>query len=102
SAALAIDRNGNVLAVYSASDTPGGAARIYARTSSDGTTWSARQLLSVSTANGNFPAAAAGPTAGDFRVTFQDDRNGFTTAWNTWLRTNQNGGLGLDERAQVC
>jgi hypothetical protein len=92
SAALAIDRSGNLLAVSSASDTPGGAARIYARTSSNGTTWSARQLLSASTANGNFPAAAAGPTAGDFRVTFQDDRNGFTTAWNTWLRTTQNGG----------
>ncbi len=94
SAALAVDLAGNVMAVYSASDTPSGPQHIYVRVSTNGgTSWSARTLLSASGAvNGNFPALAAGPTAGDFRVAFQDDRNGSPTAWNTWYRRTGNNG----------
>ena len=59
-----------------------------------GTSWSARQVVSSTNAsfNSNFPALAAGPTANDFRLVFQDDRNGSTTAWNTWYRRTTNGG----------
>jgi hypothetical protein len=94
SAALAVDRIGTVMVAYSASDTPGGPQHIYTRASTDGgNTWSARTLVSAAgTFNGNFPALAAGPTAGDFRLSFQDDRNGYTTAWNTWYRRTTNAG----------
>jgi hypothetical protein len=103
SAALAIDSGGTVMVAYSANDAPGAPERIYVRTSADGVAWSARQLVSSSssTVHSNFPALAAGPTAGDFRVVFQDDRNGSTTAWNTWLRTTQNGGATWSAPAQL-
>jgi len=45
-----------------------------------------------STVNNGFPALVAGSTAGDFRLVFQDDRNGSTNAWNTWYRKTSNGG----------
>jgi len=39
----------------------------------------------------DFPAIAAGPTAGDFRVGWMDDRNG-ATAFNVWYRTTATSG----------
>jgi hypothetical protein len=40
-----------------------------------------------------FPGVAAHPTAaGDFRVTWQDDRVQSQTGWNTWYRRTTNGG----------
>jgi hypothetical protein len=51
---------------------------LYEVTSTDGVTWSAPIALgSGGTKIGaDFPAVAAGPTAGDFRVAWMDDRNG--------------------------
>jgi hypothetical protein len=93
SAALAIDRAGTIMVAYGVNDTPGAPEHIYVRSSTDGIHWSARQLVSAPGAvNGNFPALVAGPTSGDFRLAFQDDRLGFTSAWNTWYRQTQNGG----------
>jgi len=67
---------------------------MYARRSSDGVNWSARVEVGSTSAGVNhaFPAIAAGPTAGDFRLAFQDDRNGSQTAWNTWYRKTTDGG----------
>ena len=93
SAAIAIDRIGAIVVAYGVNDTPGAPEHIYTRSSTNGVTWSARQLVSApGAANGNFPALAAGPTAGDFRLVFQDDRLGSTNAWNTWYRQTQNAG----------
>ncbi len=94
SAALAVDATGKLMIAYNANDVPSVPEQIYARTSTDGVTWSARQLVStgVSTVNGGFPALASGPTSGDFRLAYQDDRNGSTTAFNTWYRRTTNGG----------
>ena len=94
SAALAIDNAGKIMIAYNANGTPGAPTRIWVRTSTDGVAWSARQEVSngSSTVNNAFPALAAGPTAGDFRLAWQDDRNGSTTAWNTWYRSTANGG----------
>jgi hypothetical protein len=40
-----------------------------------------------------FPAVVAHPTvAGDFRVTWQDDRQQSQTGWNTWYKRTTNGG----------
>ena len=91
---LAIDRAGQIMIAYNAGDTPGSPQKVYARTSTDGIHWSARQEISNGSAavNNGFPALAAGRQPGDFRVVWQDDRNGSTTAWNTWYRRTTNGG----------
>jgi hypothetical protein len=94
SAALAIDSSGVMEIAYNASDSPGAPNRIYVRTSTNGVDWSERQDVSDagSLVNHAFPALASGPAAGDFRLAWQDDRNGSTTAWNTWHRSTTNGG----------
>jgi len=89
-ASLAVDSSGKVLAAYSLGTTAGGPKSLYVRTSTDGVTWSARQLLSGSGDNG-FPEVTHGPTAGDFRVAWQDNRNG-ANAYNTWYTRTTNGG----------
>lgn len=94
SAVLAIDGTGKIVLAYHAGDTSGGAQKMYVRTSTDGTTWTARQEVSngSSTVNNAFPALAATPVNGEFRLAWQDDRNGSTNAWNTWYRSSTNGG----------
>lgn len=94
SAVLAIDTAGKIMLAYPAGDVAGAPERMYVRTSTDGVAWSARSEISngSATVNNGFPAIAAGPTAGDFRVVWQDDRNGSTNAWNTWYRRTANGG----------
>ncbi|HKN46849.1 MAG TPA: sialidase family protein, partial [Candidatus Polarisedimenticolia bacterium] len=94
SVALAMDSAGTLMIAYNANDMASAPEQVYVRTSTDGVTWSARQLVStgLSNVNSGFPALASGPTAGDFRLAFQDDRNGPTTAFNTWYRRTTNGG----------
>ena len=95
SAGIAVDSTGRVVIAYNAGNSAGGAQRMYVRYSTDqGNTWSARQEVSDPGANVNngFPALAAGNSASDFRLIWQDDRNGTTTSWNTWYRQSSNGG----------
>jgi len=94
SIALAIDPNGTLMIAYHVNATAGAPEQMYIRTSTNGVNWSARTQISdpSPSVNNGFPAIAAGPTAGDFRVAWQDDRNGSTTAWNTWYRRTINGG----------
>jgi hypothetical protein len=89
-ASLAVDSAGKVLAAYSLGTVAGGPKGLYVRTSTNGTTWSARQLLSGSGDNG-FPEVTHGPTANDFRVAWQDNRNG-ASAYNTWYTKTTDGG----------
>ncbi|HYT30727.1 MAG TPA: sialidase family protein [Actinomycetota bacterium] len=91
--AVAVDRAGTLMVAYSANDAVQAPLHLFARTSTDGVTWSARADIDPSgtAAGAGFPEIAAGPTAGDFRVAFQDDRNG-ATSWNTWFRRTTNGG----------
>lgn len=94
-AGVAVDAAGTVAVVYNIPTTPGGPPQLFFRKSTDeGATWGARVALSgaPATASHHTPAIAAGPTAGDFRVLWQDDRNGTNTAWNAWYRTTSNGG----------
>ncbi len=94
SVGLAVDSAGRLLVAYNAGDAPGAPQRLYVRASPDGVHWSARQEVSSGDplVNNAFPALAAGPPPGDFRLVWQDDRNGSTTAWNTWFRRTTNGG----------
>ena len=94
-AGLAVDSAGTIGFVYTATTTAGGPPQLFFKKSTDGgNTWSARQAISGApvTAWHHSPAIAAGPTAGDFRVLWQDNRNGVPSKWNAWYRTTSNGG----------
>lgn len=95
SAGLAIDADGVVMIAYNAGETAGDPQRLWVRTSADGVSWSPRQQISSSMAgvHNGFPAVAASrTTAGDFRVVWQDDREGSEVAWNTWMRNTLDAG----------
>jgi hypothetical protein len=94
SVGLDIDASGKILIAYNAGNVAGAPQKIYVRTSVNGTSWSARQQISESpdAINNAFPAVAVGTGSNDFRVVWQDDRNGSTNAWNTWYRQTNNGG----------
>jgi hypothetical protein len=91
---LAIDGTGRIMVAYNAGNSPGAPQALYVRTSFDGINWSSRQEVSngASNVNNAFPALASGPSGGDFRLVWQDDRNASNTGWNTWYRRTTNGG----------
>ena len=92
-AGLAMDSAGTIMAAYTAGASDGASPGLYARTSTDGVTWSERQRLSVDDADviNAFPVVAAGPTPGDFRISWQDDRTE-PARWNTWYKRTEDGG----------
>ncbi|HSE39814.1 MAG TPA: sialidase family protein [Acidobacteriota bacterium] len=92
-AGLAIDPTGKIMVAYNVGNIAGGAEQIYVRTSTNGTSWSSRSLISANsnTINNAFPVVASGGP-NDFRVAWQDDRNQSQTGWNTWYRRTNNGG----------
>ena len=90
--ALASDSDGTLYALWNASETDGGPARMYfARSDDEAATWSAP--VEVSSApqgvNHTFPAIAAGE-AGDVRIAWMDTRA--EPLWNTYLRQSLDGG----------
>jgi hypothetical protein len=92
---LAVDASGKLAVAYNAGPTASGPEKLYFRTSGDrGVTWSAAQEIGSTAAGVNhaFANVAAGPGSDDFRVTWQDDRNGAQTAFNTWYRRTTNAG----------
>jgi hypothetical protein len=105
SAVLAIDAYGMILLAYNANPDgpPGAPQRMWVRISNDAETWSERREISNGSpaVNNAFPAVAAGPMSGDFRLAWQDDRNGSTTAWNTWYRRTADGGANWTEPERV-
>ena len=103
SAALAIDANGTIMLAYNASDNPGAPQGMWVRTSTDGVNWSGRKEISNGSlaVNNAFPALAAGPKRDDFRLAWQDDRNGSKNAWNTWYRHTTDGGANWSEPVRV-
>jgi len=91
SASLDVDSAGKILLAYSANNTAAANKTMYVRTSTDGVTWSARTDVGQNTGDSGFPSVEAGTAAGDFRLVWQDSRNG-ATAWNTWYRKTTDGG----------
>jgi hypothetical protein len=99
---LAVDRAGMVLAAYNAGAAAGEPQRLVVRRSADGLTWTPRQGLSAERLEHNaFPAVAAGPRAGDFRVAWQGSFDGRPDAWNTWTRRTTDGGTTWDQAARL-
>jgi len=97
---LAIDVNGLVMISYNAGDIALQPHRLWARTSSDGIVWSDRTEISsgIAGVNNSFPAMVASRTVpGDFRVVWQDDREDYMAAWNTWMVNTLDGGASWSE-----
>lgn len=90
---LAVDPTGKILLAYNAGHVAGGPERIFVRTSINGVNWSSRQSISAgpSSVNNGFPQVQSGGPD-DFRVVWQDNRNGPPNIWNTWYRRSTNGG----------
>ncbi len=89
---VAVDATGKVLVLYTANGVARAPQDLYVRSSADnGTTFGARQEVAQNAGNAGFPVIDAGSSAGDFRIAWQDDRNG-AGAWNTWYRQTTNGG----------
>ena len=59
-----------------------------------GDTWPTISAPTMLSTGGDhaFPMAAAGPTAGDFRLIYQADASGGGSPWNTWYQATANGG----------
>jgi BNR repeat-like domain len=99
---LAIDRAGTILAAYVANTAPQAPMRLYMITSADGRTWSAPAGLGAggTKVGADFPAVAAGRRAGQFRVAWEDDRNG-AQAWNVWTRATADQGTSWSPAVRV-
>ncbi len=92
-ASLAVDPAGTIMVAYAKSTTATAPMSLYEVTSTNGSTWSAPVALGSggTTVGADFPAVAAGPTAGDFRVAWMDDRDG-AKAFNVWYRSTTTSG----------
>ena len=88
---VAVDSSGKILVAYTLNTVASAPQDLYVRTSTNGTTWSARTEVGRNSGNAGFPTAEAGSAAGDFRLGWQDDRNG-ATSWNTWYMRSTDGG----------
>jgi hypothetical protein len=92
-AAIAVDSAGTLMVAYTKSATAAAPMSMYEITSTNGTSWSAPFALGSGGAavGADFPAVSAGPSAGDFRVAWMDDRNS-TSAFNVWYRSTSTSG----------
>jgi hypothetical protein len=98
-ASLAVDSSGKVLAAYSLTTVSGGPKGLYVRPSTDGVTWSARQQIPAG-GDAGFPEVTHGPAAGDFRLAWQDNRNG-AGAYNTWYTRTTTGGTSWSAQVRL-
>ncbi len=89
--AVAADRRGNLVFVFAKNQRKQGPNALFVSTSKDGgSTWSVPAEINAA-GNNTSPAIVAGPDAGDFRLVWQDNRNGHN-AWNTWYARSADGG----------
>jgi hypothetical protein len=104
--AIAAGPSGSLMLVYTANSAPGRAEHLYIMTSADGVHWNARMLLNA--AGDSFaPQIAAGPSAGEFEVSWQDDRGascdvcGGVGGWSTWFTQTRDGGTAWSSAVRV-
>jgi hypothetical protein len=88
--AVAADAHGAFVFAYAQNRVRQGPNTLYLRRSRDGIRWSDPQAVAI-VGNATSPAIAAGPRPGDFRLVWQDNRNGLH-AWNTWYARSRDGG----------
>lgn len=94
SALMAMDATGRLVLMYQGASVPSGPQRVYVRRSTDGgRTWSKRTDIEGGPSGTNAAFGGAAATGhGDFRLWYQDDRNG-AAGWNTWFRRSTDGGV---------
>jgi hypothetical protein len=100
--ALGSDADGDLVLAYDGAVRPLRAQYIWVRHSEDGgVTWSDRTRLSPRMPHivASF-TAAVGTGDGDFRVSWQDSRNGIRR-WNTFVRRSTDGGLTWDPAVRI-
>jgi hypothetical protein len=92
-AAIAVDAAGTIMVAYVKNATAAAPMNMLERTSTDGINWGAPVTLGSggATIGADFPAVAAGPTAGAFSIAWMDDRNG-SSAFNVWYRSTTSSG----------
>src|SRR2546422_970751 len=96
-AVVAADSACHLTVAYTRNAADGKPHTLFVRTSADGLSWSDRSSVNDQ-GDSAFPAIASGPTAGDFRLAWQDNRNaecwdcGGLGGWNTWFSRSTDGG----------
>jgi len=97
---MAGDRAETIMVAYMKNEAAGTPKFFFSRTSTDGgMTWSAPSRIN-DLGDSGFPVITAGPAAGDFRVAWQDNRNG-PTAWNTFYKRTTDGGLHWSDEVRL-
>jgi hypothetical protein len=97
---VASDASGNLVLLYSGSTSVGANGKVYVRRSTDsGATWGAATEMTTSAGGADATSvAAAGKAAGQFVITWMDNRGG---GWNVWERQSTNGGSTWTADAKV-
>jgi hypothetical protein len=85
---IAVDGTGHLVFAYTFSEQPNGPKRLYVRTSDGGVHWTTNVLVNP-LGDSNVPQIGSGPSPGDFRLAWQDDRTG---KFNTWYAQTTDGG----------
>lgn len=96
---IAVDSSGHLALAYELSTADQGAKKLYVRTSNDDAVHWRSPILINSQGDNNMVNIAAGPTPGDFRLTWWDNR--YATCWNcsgfggwsTWFAHSTDGGM---------
>ncbi|MBV8724763.1 MAG: exo-alpha-sialidase [Candidatus Eremiobacteraeota bacterium] len=89
--AVAADASGHLAFAFEKNDRKQGPNSLYVTTSSNGgRSWTSARVI-ANRGDSTCPAIVAGPSAGDFRLVWQDNRNGFHS-WNTWYSRSTDGG----------
>jgi hypothetical protein len=105
-AAIAADPTGKLMLAYTANLVNATAHDLFIRTSNDGVDWSARSTVNA-LGDSNFPAIISGPTGGDFRLAWQDNRKaacdncGGLGDWETWYSRSTNSGASWIQNVQL-
>jgi hypothetical protein len=97
--AIAVDLAGNFVFAYAKNDVRQGPNALYVRRSPDGVRWSEPVAINA-LGNNTSPALVTGPGVGDFRLVWQDNRNG-PRAWNTWYVRSVDGGATWGPQARL-
>jgi hypothetical protein len=85
---IAIDAAGHMVFAYTFSNEPNGPKSLYVQTSDDAVNWSNKVLVNA-LGDSSVPQIDSGPTPGDFRLAWQDNRTG---EFNTWYAQTTDGG----------
>lgn len=95
---VAVDSAGTLMLVYGLNTVDQGPKSLYIRTSTDALHWAAPIRVN-GLGDSNMPMIVSGPSPGDFRLTWIDNRNaacwncGGLGGWNTWYSRTTDGGL---------